>query len=417
MKQIIYFISLFLLISCHKVGDLNMNKNANEFLGNSNYPAISYGGYRHDSREYQPSIEDIKEDLLILYAQGFRVIRTYDLHHPFAENTLKAIKQIKAFDKEFEMYVMLGAWIQCNNAFTESPNHEEEDIEGNKAEIIEAIRLAQDYADIVKIISVGNEAMVHWAWSYSLPPKYILKWVDYLQNLKVEGSLSKDLWITSSDNFASWGGGGEEYQNQDLEDLIKSVDYISMHTYAFHDTHYNQDFWNLKTIPNNNNKIDIIKSAMKRAVDYEIDQFKSVQAYVHNIDSSKRVHIGETGWSSVATDLYGYGGSEAADEYKLGLYFELITEECAMLSISCFYFSAFDEPWKDKNNEKGSENHFGLFTVDGKAKYPMWKSVDQGIFNDLTRGGNKIIKTFDGDFKDLLDTSNIPPNIVEKAAN
>ena len=96
-----------------------MNKNANEFLGNSNYPAISYGGYRHDSREYQPSIEDIKEDLLILYAQGFRVIRTYDLHHPFAENTLKAIKQIKAFDKEFEMYVMLGAWIQCNNAFTE----------------------------------------------------------------------------------------------------------------------------------------------------------------------------------------------------------------------------------------------------------------------------------------------------------
>ena len=92
----------------------------------------------------------------------------------------------------------------------------------------------------------------------------------------------------------------------------------------------------------------------------EINQFKSVQAYVHNIDSSKRVHIGETGWSSVATDLYGYGGSEAADEYKLGLFFELITEECAMLSISCFYFSAFDEPWKDKNNEKGSENHFGL---------------------------------------------------------
>jgi hypothetical protein len=77
---------------------------------------------------------------------------------------------------------------------------------------------------------------------------------------------------------------------------------------------------------------------MKRAVDYEIDQFKSVQAYVHNIDPSKRVHIGETGWSSAATDLYGYGGSEAADEYKLGLYFELITEECAMLSISCFYF-------------------------------------------------------------------------------
>jgi exo-beta-1,3-glucanase (GH17 family) len=394
-----------------------MNKNANEFLGNPDYPAISYGGYRHESREHQPSIDDIREDLLILYAQGFRIIRTYDLHHPFAENTLKAIRQIKAFDKEFEMYVMLGAWIQCKSAFTESPNHNEEDIEGNEYEIVEAIRLAQEYSDIVKIISVGNEAMVHWAWSYSLPPKYILKWVDYLQNLKVNKSLSKDLWITSSDNFASWGGGGSEYHNQDLEDLIKSVDYISMHTYAFHDTHYNQDFWNLKTIQNNNNKIDIIKSAIKRAVDYEIDQFKNVQNYVYSIDPSKKVHIGETGWSSVASDLYGYGGSEAADEYKLGLYFQLITEKCDMLSISCFYFSAFDEPWKDSSNKNGSENHFGLFTVDGKAKYPMWKSVDEGVFNGLTRGGNNITKTFDGKFEDLLDTSNIPPSSVGKAAN
>ena len=394
-----------------------MNKNANEFLGNPDYPAISYGGYRHESREHQPSIDDIREDLLILYAQGFRIIRTYDLHHPFAENTLKAIRQIKAFDKEFEMYVMLGAWIQCKSAFTESPNHNEEDIEGNEYEIVEAIRLAQEYSDIVKIISVGNEAMVHWAWSYSLPPKYILKWVDYLQNLKVNKSLSKDLWITSSDNFASWGGGGSEYHNQDLEDLIKSVDYISMHTYAFHDTHYNQDFWNLKTIQNNNNKIDIIKSAIKRAVDYEIDQFKNVQNYVHSIDPSKKVHIGETGWSSVASDLYGYGGSEAADEYKLGLYFQLITEKCDMLSISCFYFSAFDEPWKDRSNKNGSENHFGLFTVDGKAKYPMWKSVDEGVFNGLSRGGNNITKTFDGKFEDLLDTSNIPPSSVGKAAN
>ena len=38
-----------------------------------------------------------------------------------------------------------------------------------------------------------------------------------------------------------------------------------------------------------------------------LDQFESVQEYVHNIDPSKEVHIGETGWSSVASDLYGYG--------------------------------------------------------------------------------------------------------------
>ena len=410
MKKIRFFIiTSFLLVSCSESGDLSMNKSAKEFIGNPEYPAISYGGYRGKSRQEQPSINEIKEDLYIMHAQGFRVFRTYDLHHPFAENTLKAIKEIKQTDPSFEMYVMLGAWIQCKDAFTEKPINHEEDYEGNKFEITEAVRLAQEYPDIVKIIAVGNEAMVHWAWSYHVPPKFVLKWVKHLQDLKLNGVLNNDLWITSSDNFASWGGGSPEYHNEDLNELIRSVDFVSMHTYAFHDTHYNPSFWNLTTTPENLNKKNIIMDAMQRAVDYELDQFESVQNYVRNIDPSKEVHIGETGWSSVASDLYGYSGSEAADEYKLGLYYQMITDVCFVKSISCFYFSAFDEPWKDSNNENGSENHFGLFTVDGKAKYPLWEKVDSGVFNDLSRGGNSIVKTYNGDLEALLKTSNIPP--------
>ena len=410
MKKIRYFIiSLFLLASCSQSGDLSMDKSAKEFIGNPDYPAISYGGYREKSREQQPTINEIKEDLLIMHAQGFRVFRTYDLHHPFAENTLKAIREIKQADSDFEMYVMLGAWIQCKDAFTENPIHEEEDFEGNKFEITEAVRLAQEYPDIVKIIAVGNEAMVHWAWSYHVPPKFVLKWVKYLQELKANGDLNDDLWVTSSDNFASWGGGSDDYHNDDLDELIRSVDFVSMHTYAFHDTHYNPSFWNLDAIPENVDKQDTIKQAMKRAVDYELNQFDSVKKYVHEIDPSKEVHIGETGWSSVASDLYGYGGTEAADEYKLGLYYQMISDICYSMSLTCFYFSAFNEPWKDSTNENGSENHFGLFTVEGKAKYPLWEQVDNGVFNNLTRGGNPIEKTYNGNFEALLKDSNIPP--------
>jgi exo-beta-1,3-glucanase (GH17 family) len=408
MKKL-FFISFFLIASCSKSGDLVMSKNAKDIIGNNNYPAISYGGYRGKSREVQPSIEDIKEDLKIMFAQGFRVIRTYDLHHPFAENTLKAISELKNSDSDFEMYVMLGAWIQCKDAFTDLPIHNEEDLEGNKVEIAEAVRLAQDYQDIVKVIAVGNEAMVHWATSYHLEPKYILKWVKYLQDLKINGTINNNIWITSSDNFASWGGGSEEYHNDDLDELIRSVDYVSMHTYAFHDTYYNPVFWNLSGDLEDLSKKDIIKKAIQKAVEYELSQFNSVQEYIHGIDSSKQVHIGETGWSSVASDLYGYGGTEAADEYKLGLYYEMITDVCVAKSISCFYFSAFDEPWKDSQNENGSENHFGLFTVYGEAKYPLWKKVDQNVFDGLSRGGNPIKKTFNGDFDALLETSNLPP--------
>ena len=415
MKKIRYFIiSLFLLASCSQSGDLSMNKSAKEFIGNPDYPAISYGGYREKSREQQPTINEIKEDLLIMHAQGFRVFRTYDLHHPFAENTLKAIREIKQADSDFEMYVMLGAWIQCKDAFTENPIHEEEDFEGNKFEITEAVRLAQEYPDIVKIIAVGNEAMVHWAWSYHVPPKFVLKWVKYLQELKANGDLNDDLWVTSSDNFASWGGGSDDYHNDDLDELIRSVDFVSMHTYAFHDTHYNPSFWNLDAIPENLDKQDTIKQAMKRAVDYELNQFDSVKKYVHEIDPSKEVHIGETGWSSVASDLYGYGGTEAADEYKLGLYYQMISDICYSMSLTCFYFSAFNEPWKDSTNENGSENHFGLFTVEGKAKYPLWEQVDNGVFNNLTRGGNPIEKTYNGNFEALLKDSNIPPMTIKE---
>ena len=47
MKKIRFFIiTSFLLVSCSESGDLSMNKSAKEFIGNPEYPAISYGGYR-----------------------------------------------------------------------------------------------------------------------------------------------------------------------------------------------------------------------------------------------------------------------------------------------------------------------------------------------------------------------------------
>ena len=82
--------------------------------------------------------------------------------------------------------------------------------------------------------------------------------------------------------------------------------------------------------------------------------------------------------------------------------------------ISCFYFEAFDEQWKDPNHPDGSENHFGLFTVEGKAKYPLWEQVDNGVFNNLTRGGNPIEKTYKGNFEALLKDSNIPPITIKE---
>ena len=44
---------------------------------------------------------------------------------------LKAISELKKEDASFEMYVMLGAWIDCENAWTDNPNHDKEDESAN----------------------------------------------------------------------------------------------------------------------------------------------------------------------------------------------------------------------------------------------------------------------------------------------
>ena len=394
----VVFVSLIFLFSCEQQGVDSMEKTASMILGNPNYPAISYGGYRERTRDVQPSVDDAKEDMRILHAAGFRILRTYDTHLDLAKNTLEAIKQIKTEDPSFEMYVMLGAWITAANPNTDNVIHNQEDYDFNKYEIDETVRLANLYPDIVKVIAVGNEAMVHWATSYFVTPDIILKWVNYLQGLKKTNQLPENLWITSSDDFSSWGGGGTEYHTNELNELIQAVDFISMHTYPFHNTHYNPYFWQYSDTTDQEKQINEL---MQNAKNFAKDQFLAVRKYIDSIDKTKSIHIGETGWATVDTYLYGATGSRAADEYKQAIYFKHMQDLCNELSISCFYFSAFDEPWKDYANIDGSENHFGLFTVDGRAKYALWEMVDNEIFKDLNRGKNSILKSFDGD-KDLM---------------
>ncbi|WP_191858313.1 glycosyl hydrolase family 17 protein [Hanstruepera ponticola] len=421
--HIIYFCFGIVLFSCNDSDKKNKgnilpvkkekNVTAKDILGNPEYLAISYGGYREVTRDSQPTIQQLKNDMKILSAMGIKVLRTYNVQLDHAPNLLRAISELKAEESEFEMYVMLGAWIDCLNAWTDqAPNHDVES-PNNAGEIGRAVALANKYPDIVKVLAVGNEAMVKWATSYYVQPNVILKWVNHLQDLKRSGKLSKDLWITSSDDFASWGGGDTLYHNEDLEQLIKVVDYISMHTYPYHNTHYNPEFW---VVPENETDlpgIEKINAAMKRAIDFSKKQYDSVSNYVKSLGVNKPIHIGETGWASVSNGHYGPNGSKATDEYKQGLYYKQIREWTNNSNISCFYFEAFNEKWKDAHNPKGSENHFGLFTVDGQAKYPIWDLVDKGVFDGLTRNGNAISKTYNGEYKSLMVDVFVPPTAEE----
>ncbi len=385
------------------------NMTAKDILGNPEYQAISYGGYRQTSRDIQPTLDQLKEDMKLLSAMGVKILRTYNVKLAHASNVLKAISQLKQEQPGFEMYVMLGAWIDCKNAWTDlEPDHNVES-EANEAEIARAVELANQYPDIVKVIAVGNEAMVKWATSYYVQPEVILRWVTHLQELKSKGQLPKELWITSSDDFASWGGGDPEYHVEDLENLIKAVDYISMHTYPMHNTHYNPEFWGVTEEEQDLPKEERIKKAMERSRDFAIAQYEKVKSYMTSLGVEKPIHIGETGWASVSNGHYGPTGSNATDEFKEGLYYQLMREWTNSEKISCFYFEAFNEPWKDASNANGSENHFGLFTEEGKAKYALWDLVDAGAFEGLSRSGNPVEKTYGGNRAEVIDAALDPP--------
>ena len=416
LKSILSALVVLLFFSCKNAAKEKVisaedisDKAAKEILGNPTYLAMSYGGYRYVDHNIEPTLEELKEDMKILSAMGIKIIRTYKVHFPHAENVLKAIRELKKENPAFEMYVMLGAWIDCKNAWTAEPDHNLES-ERNAIEIKEIVRLANEFPEIVKVVAVGNEAMVKWAASYYVAPKIILKWVNHLQGLKESGDLPKALWITSSDNFASWGGGDAVYHVDDLNKLIAAVDFLSVHTYPMHDTHYNPAFWGVMKDEEDLSDSEKIEAAMFRAKEYAISQYQNVKNYMSSLGINKPIHIGETGWASVSNGHYGENGSKATDEFKEALYYNHMREWTNKEGITCFYFEGFDEQWKDANNPLGSENHFGLINLKSQAKFVLWEMVDDGVFEGLTRDGKPITKTYNGNKEALMKEVNIPPN-------
>lgn len=386
-------------------GSFPTAKNGDVLLGNPEYKAISYGSFRTTERTEAnvPTVAEIKEDLRIMQAMGIKLLRTYNTQG-FSDtaNLLVAIDELSQEDSSFEMYVMLGVWIEALNSWTDQTVLHDQEAPGNALEMAKAVEMVNAYPEIIKVIAVGNEAMVHWA-PYHVAPAIILGHVQDLQAKKAAGEIPAEVWITSSDNWASWAGQGD-YANEDLDALIEAVDYVSAHTYPFHDSHYNSGFWQVPADEQDLTSLEQAQLAMGRAAEYAVDQVVTVQAKVLSISSDKQIHIGETGWSSYTNNLYGDGGSGAADEYKQKAYYDAMREWSDTNQVSLFFFEMFDEPWKgDASNSGDSEKHFGLIDINGNAKYVLWDLVDAGAFDGLTRAGLAINKSYGGVEQTVLD--------------
>jgi exo-beta-1,3-glucanase (GH17 family) len=292
--------------------------------------AIAYSGFREgqypDRGEgaVNPSAEEILEDLQILAAHNFRLIRLYDA----GENSLLTLELIRKH--ELPIKVLLGAWLSA-----EVSNHEgcpwlDEPIPdevlaantlGNAAEVERAINLARDFDEIVVAVNVGNEALVNWN-DHMVTVENVIAYVKQVQNAIEQP-------VTVAENYVWWRDDGAE--------LAATVDFLGVHTYPV---------WEEKTID--------------EGMSYTIENLQGVRDAL----PEKPIAILEAGWATIAIEF----GARASEAHQTRYYREL-RDWATDKNVTVFWFEAFDEPWKgDPDSLDGAEKHWGLFNVDRTPK-------------------------------------------------
>lgn len=295
--------------------------------------AVAYSGFRdgqHPDRgdgAVNPSADEILEDLEILVAHDFRLIRMYDS----GENSATTLELIRQHDLPIK--VLLGMWLDA-----EFSNHEgcawlDEPIPveqltanalRNAAEIQRGIDLAQQFDDIVVAVNVGNEALVEWN-DHMVPLEQVIA---YVRRVKAE----IDQPVTVADNYVWW--------IRDGAPLAAEVDFLGVHTYPQ---------WEEKSID--------------EALAYTIENIAGVRAALPD----KPIAVLEAGWATVAIEF----GDRASEANQVRHYRE-VQEWATEHNTTVFFFEAFDEPWKgDPNSPLGAEKHWGLFNVDRTPKAVM----------------------------------------------
>lgn len=292
--------------------------------------AICYSGFRkgqHPDRgdgANNPTEAEILEDLQILIRDTpFRMLRLYDSR----ENSAAVLKLIQEHD--LPITVMLGAWLgaEINNPdipWKPEPFTDEELAHNTRANAIEignAIRLANQYPEIVTSVAVGNEALVVWN-DHMVPVESVIKYV-----LTVKAAIDQP--VTVADNYDWWATQGPE--------LASHLDFVSVHIYPV---------WEQRDID--------------EGLSYSIENMQRVR----NALPDSQLVITEAGWATTASEF-----GPRASQAKQTQYFQEFYEWATKMNITTFFFEAFDESWKgDPNNPYGAEKHWGLYFEDRTPK-------------------------------------------------
>jgi len=306
--------------------------------------AVNYAPYRTSQVESDRTNEAIteamiKQDLDLMVAGNFRLIRLFDSSDKVAKQTLKVVR-----DHKLDIKVMLGVWIASgNDAF-------------NQAEIARGVALAKQYSDIVVAVSVGNETMVSWQFYNPVPVDQMAAYIKSVRSQVTQP-------VTTDDNWAFFAqASGKEKNPRAVLDVI---DFVAMHTYPLAETIHPPATWDWQQFSVAAGPLRAT-AMMDAAIAAARAQHASVRAHLDALGFSKMpIVIGETGWKAQTSS----GENNRAHPVNQKMYFERLqtwTDEVRAGKsgpTSIFYFSSFDEEWK------GQDDMWGLFNKDREARY------------------------------------------------
>lgn len=274
--------------------------------------AICYSGYREGQHPDKQLFPTPAQVLedMRILEGQWRLIRLYGSDQ-HSQDVLETIQR-----NHLRIRVMLGAWLSGK------PGKEAE----NQRQVAKAIQLANAFPDVVVAVNVGNEALVSWS-DHQMTEEAL---IGFVRQVKAAVTCR----VTVADDFLYWLQPGNK--------LAPYLDFITLHSYPI---------WG---------HLDI-----DQGLPATTDKFEQIR----KLYPGKTIVFGEVGWASF-TESNPQHVPRAGDEVKQQRYFAEINAWAKSRGVTTFYFEAFDEPWKGK----GTEGHWGVFTVDRKAK-PLMRSL------------------------------------------
>jgi exo-beta-1,3-glucanase (GH17 family) len=299
--------------------------------------AVAYSPYRTSAGPEDLQAEvitkaNIKEDLDLLLAAGFRLIRLFDSSDKVARQTLEVIR-----DNNLNIKMQLGAFVLSGNDVA------------SRQELARCIALAKEFEDIVLAVSVGNETMVSWAFNRITPALM----ADYIRTVRSQIKQP----VTTDDNYAFWASAPTVITDQ--------IDFVALHTYANLDTWFDPGRWDWKQL--NVPEAQRAVAMMDAAITETKRQYQEARDFLNKKGLSYiPIIVGETGWNAVDVGRQAFRAHPVNQKMYLDRLDAWVAEGRAGNGPKqVFYFEAFDEPWKQ------GDDKWGLFNKDRQARYAV----------------------------------------------